>query len=130
MKRIILGLSLLLMLVQNGFARSDAEWDRLIANEPDMYWKQSYKCNKAMHHPSTSDVNDCLKSIELIKKNPNGGLSLSIVYLNTGVIYNYHNDKLKAYEYYMKAAKLGGKAGVQAQKNLNNMCKESPWACK
>ena len=90
MKRIILGLSLLLMLVQNGFAReyTEAEYDKAIANEPDKYWKQSYKCDKAvLHHPDTGDVNECLKSIALQKKNPNGRLNIAITYMNIGVLY-------------------------------------------
>ena len=130
MKRIILGLSVLLILAQNGFAKSDAEWDKLIANASSEYWKQSYKCDKAMNHPKTSDVNECLKSIELQKKNPNGQLSLSITYLNAGFIYDESGDDLNGYKYYMMSAKLGGEGGLQAQKNLNIMCKESPWACK
>ena len=129
MKRIILGLSVLLILAQNGFAETDAEYDKLIANESSKEWKQSYRCVKVtLNHSSTGDVNECLKSISLQKKNPNTGLNIAITYLNTGVLYNESvGDKLKAYEYYMKAAKLGN---VQAQKNLTIMCKQSPWACK
>jgi hypothetical protein len=32
----ILWISVLLMLVQNGFARSNAEYDKMIANESDL----------------------------------------------------------------------------------------------
>ncbi|MBE0515169.1 hypothetical protein [Sulfurimonas sp.] len=129
MKRIILGLSVLLILVQNGLAKSDAEWDKLIANTSDEYWKQSHKCDKeALNHMRTGNVNECLKSIELQKKNPNGKLNIAITYGNTGLLYDESvGDKLKAYMYYMKAAKLGN---TGAQKNLSLMCKQDPWACK
>jgi len=129
MKRIILGLSLVLMLVQNGFAKTDAEWDKLISNASSEYWKQSYKCDKAtLNHPTTGDVNECLKSIELQKKNPNGQLNIAITYLNAGVLYRRSSgDKIKAYKYYMEAAKLGE---TDAQGYLDVLCKESPWACK
>ena len=36
-------------------------------------------------------------------------------------------NKITAYKYLMKGAKLGN---VEAQKNLDKLCKESPWACK
>jgi len=131
MKRIILGLSILLMLVQNGFALTDAEYDRRIANESDMTWKQTYKCQKAViNHASTADVNICLKAIKLTQENMyviKQGALLSEVYLNTGVIYRKQGDTLSAYKYYMKAAQHGSKA---AQIYLNRLCKESPWACK
>ncbi len=69
MKRMVLRISILLMLVQNGFAKTDAEWDKLIANESSEYWKQSYKCDKAtLNHMRTGNVNECLKSIELQKR--------------------------------------------------------------
>ena len=131
MKRIILSVSVLLMLVQNGFAKTDAEYDKQIANEPDKVWKQIYRCNKAtMNHSSTANVNICLKAIELINKNRyvlNEGAKESISYLNAGAMYVAQGDKLKAYEYYMKAAKLGN---TIAQSNLSIMCKQNPWACK
>ena len=129
MKRIILGISVLLMLVQNGFAETDAEWDKLIANESSEYWKQSYKCDKAaLNHKRTGDVNECLKSIELQKKKPNGKLNISITYTNVGVLYELsEKNYLKAYEYYMKSAKLGSKT---SQQNLDILCRKHSWACK
>ncbi len=73
MKRIILGISVLLILVQNGFAKTDAEWDKLIASQSSENWKQAYKCDKeALNHKRTGNVNECLKSITLQEKNPNG----------------------------------------------------------
>ena len=131
MKRIILGISVLIMLGQSGFALSDKEFNDRIANEETEVYKQIHRCDKAtMNHASTSDVNDCLKVIPL-KQNSNkytfDNKSFSITYLNIGVIYDHHGDKLNAYKYYMKSAKLGN---LQAQKNLNIMCKESSWACK
>jgi len=130
MKRIILGLSVLLMLVQNGFAKSDAEYDKMInSNNYSEMSKQSIRCNKAaLNHPHSSDVNICLKVVEMMKAKGYNDRACRIEYLDIGLLYDLSkNDKLKAYEYYMKAARLGN---IQAQKNLNIMCKESPWACK
>ncbi len=62
------------------------------------------------------------------KKKPNGELNIAVTYANAGLLYDESKgDKLKAYEYYMKAAKLGN---IRAQKNLSIMCKNNPWACK
>ena len=36
-------------------------------------------------------------------------------------------NKIEAFNWWMKAAKRGH---VDAQKNLDILCKESPWACK
>jgi len=46
MKRIILGLGVLLMLAQNGFAYTDAEFDLVIAKTSG-YLQQNLKCEKA-----------------------------------------------------------------------------------
>jgi len=135
-KRIILGLSLLLLLVQNGFARSNAELDKMIANESDKTWKQIYRCEKASNPNNnySADIGICLKAINLINQNPDAvkdvGLSnaLAVEYINTGVLYNYsEKNYLKAYEYYMKAAKLGD---IHAQKNLDDLCRKHSWVCK
>jgi len=128
MKRIILGLGVLLMLGQNGFALTDAEYDKLITNETDPMWKQIYRCNKAAEHYKSSSVDICLQAIKLLKNNGWKEKDYQIMFLNTGLLYDESKgDKLNAYKYYMKASKLGN---IQAQKNLNIMCKESPWACK
>jgi len=130
MKRIILGLSLLLMLVQNGFAYTDAWFDKNIANSTQDVDKFIWKCNKlANNYMNSGDVNICLQALKLEKKiYPNATNVIASLYLNTGLLYDESvGDKLKAYEYYMKSAKLGN---VDAQHNLNIMCKESPWACK
>jgi len=46
MKRIILVLGVLLMLAQNGFAYTDAEYDAKIAEQTTEVWKQIWRCNK------------------------------------------------------------------------------------
>lgn len=128
MKRIILGISILLMLVQNGFAKTDAEFDKKIAEQTTEVWKQIWRCNKAsVNHKHTADVNICLKSIKMQKNNGVPESDLKMDYVNVAVIYEFYNDKLNAYKYYMKSARLGS---THAQKNLDNMCKSSPWACK
>jgi len=129
MKRIVLGISVLLMLVQNGFARTDAEYDRIIASNTTNLNKQIWRCNKAANnHNSTANPNICVKAISLMKKNGTfDKKEFGIPYLNLGLIYDETGDDLNGYKYYMKAARLGN---IAAQKNLNIMCKESPWACK
>ena len=129
MKRIILGLSLFLMLVQNGFAETDAEYDKMIANDTLEVNKQIYRCNKAtLNHPDNSNPNICTKAVELEKKlYPNNEEILSTLYLNTGVLYsNSKQDYLKAYQFYIKSAKLGN---IHAQKNLDLLCKRHSWVC-
>ena len=119
MKRIILGLGMLFMLAQNVFAESDMS----------TYIKA---CNKDIKHPRTASVSNCLKVLRYKEKYSSEytNKSFAISYLNIGLIYDETGDDLNGYKYYMKAANLGGPAGIQAQKNLNIMCKESPWACK
>lgn len=41
--------------------------------------------------------------------------------------YGVKVNKIKAYQEYIKAAKVGN---PDAQRNLDNLCKKSPWACK
>ncbi len=130
MKRIILGLSVLLMFVQNGFATTDAEFDNQIANEGDKVWKQIYRCNKAadVSNNKKSNPKICEKAINLIKEYPNKNGSLSIAQYNTGLIYYFSKDnKIKAYEYWYKAARGGNKF---AQENLEVLCRDDSWACK
>ena len=130
MKRIILGLSLLLMLVQNGFAKTDTEFDKEIANETDKVWKQIRKCDKAaINHPNDADVDICLKVIPLKQERGDfSNSSFAITYSNIGVLYdNSEKNYIKAYEYFMKAAKLGN---TKAQKNLDILCRKHSWVCK
>jgi len=129
MKRIMLNLGVLVMLSQNVFANTDAEYDKLIANESSKEWKQSYKCVKeTLNHPDTGNVNECLKSIDLQKKNPKSGLNIAITYLNTGVLYERSvKDYIKAYKYYIKAGKLGN---THSQSNLDILCNAHAWVCK
>lgn len=44
-------------------------------------------------------------------------------YMGQGV----KKDKIKSYQYLLKAAKQGDS---KAQNNLDILCKNSPWACK
>jgi hypothetical protein len=68
MKRIILGLSLVLMLVQNGFAYTDAEYDRAIANTTNKALKQVRICEKiTLNHSYTGNVRVCVKAIVTIQ---------------------------------------------------------------
>jgi len=121
-----------LLLTQNGFARTDAEYDKKIANESDKVWKQIYHCHKeAINHQYNGNVNVCLEAQKLIDKNPyvhRQGVPQSGENINIGVLYDdSEKNYIKAYEYYMKAAKLGN---TQAQINLDILCKKHAWVCK
>ena len=134
MKRIILGLGLLFMLAQNGFAKdyTDVEWDIKIANAPDKIWKQYYKCRQVVeNHRTKSDPEICKQVVPLIK-NSHKSHALhneeSDILLKVGYLYDYSKKNyLKAYEYYMKSAKLGD---TTAQRNLDSLCREHSWVCK
>ena len=129
MKRIILGLSLVLMLAQNGFATSDEELDKLIANTTDKRTKALYRCDKTTNHIRNGDVNVCIKALKLVSKDyPHEKEIRSLLMVKIGVLY-YFSEKnyVKAYEYNMKAAKLGN---TQAKSNLDIICREQSWVCK
>ena len=103
MKRIILGLSLLLLLVQNGFAETDAEYDKDIASATMEVNKQLLRCNKAtLNYKYTSNSEVCIKELNiLLQKYPNAKKQIAGAYLNAGVLYE-HSEKnyIKAYEYF------------------------------
>ncbi|RLD55912.1 MAG: hypothetical protein DRJ01_15995 [Bacteroidetes bacterium] len=97
MKRIILGISVLLMLGQNVFATTDAEFDNRIKNAKTLQIKQMHRCHKAaMNHMSTANVNVCLKSIEIQRKNGVPESDLGVYFANVGLLYDESKgDKLK-----------------------------------
>jgi TPR repeat protein len=130
MKRIILGLSLVLMLIQNGFAKSDAEYDKEIRKATLEVNKQIDRCNKiAGNHLSDGNPEVCEKALKMIQKDyPNEKEFTSNMYVNAGLLYaTSKKNYIKAYEYFMKSAKLGN---IHAQKGLDILCREHSWACK
>ena len=84
---------MLLILAQNVYAKTDAEYDKMITNESDKVWKQLYRCNKAaLNHKFDSDVNICLKAIDMVDKNRyvlKEGADESNQYINAGVLYEF-----------------------------------------
>jgi len=68
---------------------------------------------------------DWLKAVKLYEKACNNGCGAGCNEL--GVMFYEGGYKIKAYQYWMKAARLGS---TEAQHNLDILCKESPWACK
>ena len=128
MKRIILGLGVLLILAQNIFAYTDAWFDLQISKETTELRKQLYRCAKeAMNHNNSGNAEVCVKANKLMEQN--GGFSnedIAIGYLNTGILYE-HSDKRKSYKYYFMATKLGN---ANAKNNLVVMCLHNMWACK
>ena len=136
MKKLVLGLSALLMVVQSGFAteKEDMALAEQYKSHTALY--QVLKCENEMqyHADKNGDPNICLKAVEYIKKGKDMGFLanknkeyIAESYLNAGVIYYNKGDKLSAYKYFMKSAKLNN---LQAQKNLDILCKQSSWACK
>jgi len=128
MKRIILGLSLVLILVQNGFALTEAELNRRALEVLNSTLDCANAAEKYFTKEST--LQKCIEAVNVIQKYYEPGLkgSLSQSAFNTGLIYyEVKNNKIKAYEYWFLAAKYGNKS---ASKNLSIMCKQDPWACK
>ena len=91
--------------------------------------------NQTNYHQKNANINVCLKAIQYIKQGKDLGFVssqrkkyLATAYLKAGVLYHVsEKDYIKAYEFYMKAAKLGDK---YAQNNLDILCKQHPWVCK
>lgn len=77
----------------------------------------------------SEDYEESLKFFRKIEKNnsDNYGESLNFIGLMTEKGNGTKQNKIKAYNYYMEAAKIGNK---NAQENLDYLCKNSPWACK
>ena len=131
MKKIILGLSLLLMLIENSFAETDAEYDKAIINATSSLNKQMYHCLKStFNHPNTSNPDVCMKVLDIAKED-NVKLSkddISEIYLKSALLYySSKQDYISAYKYFMKSAKLGN---TVAQGNLDVVCRDHSWVCK
>ena len=135
MKRIVLGISILSVLVQNGLA---GEKENISLANQYKHQKALYQVliceNEMSYHDKNGDANICIKAAKYINQGEDLGVLskdkqkyLAESYLNAGLIYDHSGNKLNAYKYYMKSAKTGD---LQAQKNLDIMCKKSPWACK
>jgi len=130
MKRIILGLGVLLMLVQNGFAMSNAEFDAKIAEQTKEIDKQIWRCNKEQfNNKYYGDPRVCIKALKMVKKDyPDAKSTIHILSVAVGILYeDSKKDYVKAYEYYMKAVKLGS---TDAQNNLDILCSKHSWVCK
>ncbi|MFA9374443.1 MAG: hypothetical protein ACERKK_09820 [Poseidonibacter sp.] len=130
MKRMILGISVLLIFAQNGFGWTNKEFDKRIESASGKVWKQIWRCNKAANkiNNKKSDPRICEKAITLIKKYPEESTSLPIAQYNAGIIYYFSKDnKIKAYENWYLSARGGHKP---AQENLEILCRDDSWACK
>lgn len=75
--------------------------------------------------------NEYKKAVDMFKKaikyNPNYDLANSNLGVNYFLGEGIAMDKFKAYEHWRISAKQGNEG---AQKNLDILCKESPWVCK
>ena len=180
MKRIVLGLSLLVMLAQNIFADKASYMKEYEGSKSVKALYKLLLCEAEAKFYKTEDANpeQCIEAANSILKGEDLGVLsknkktyLGEAYFNAGIIYQYklHNhkqalesylkaynvgycdngsdcsvgrnigyyyatgeggtplDKIKAYQYFLESAKHGN-AG--SQRNLDILCKESPWACK
>jgi hypothetical protein len=126
MKKLIFGSSLFLVMLQNGFAYTSAEFDSAIKREHRPWLKQVIKCSKVASIPNSDSVNVCLKAIDMTKNKPIR--YKSEVLHNTATVYYFDlGDKVKAYKYWKKASDLGN---IGSQKHLSIMCNQDAWACK
>ena len=103
------------MLVQNGFARTDAKYNKLIKDEKDPLTKQILMCEKeASNYLDYGLPQICMDSANLYKKEQ----ELSTVnkerygeaYNNAGMMYAYgkgNKNFKKAYEMFLNAYKVG-----------------------
>jgi len=82
-----------------------------------------------MYHKGLRVKQNYTKAVILFKKACDGGHAWGCY--NVGVMYYYGLgvplNKIKVYQYWMKAAKQGD---AEAQRNLDILCRESPWACR
>jgi len=130
MKRIILGLGMLLILAQNGFTKTDAEWDRLIAKATMEVNILIQKCNKeAINHPNYGNPEICVKAFNKTEQDyPKMQLENATFSYSAGLLYyKSKKDYYKAYEYWTKSAKAGY---TEANRSLVILCRKYSWVCK
>ena len=133
MKRIILSLGMLLMLAQNGFATTDAGYDKKIANASNVFVAQYWKCMKSVDNKNylyNSDQ-ECLKALEIGEKYNILPKTKGALFFEIAVFHSLKGDNYKkAYDYYMKVINLGQGPVKLAQRNLDILCREHSWVCK
>ena len=72
----------------------------------------------------SNEVKMYKKALEILPNYANANINLGLsYYFGKGI----ETNKIKTYEHWRIAAKQGDQS---AQKNLDILCKESPWACK
>jgi len=134
MKKILLGLVLLVSLGIAGITES--ELNEKIKKETTPFLKKHLECVKeSMYKDSNGNINICKKNIEMINEYQFTEIKwkkhfLGEAYFNTASVYDKKDDNLNAYKYYLKCANNNNTNSIEAQKRLNRICKESPWACK
>jgi TPR repeat protein len=115
MKRIILGISVLLLLVQTAFAYTDEEFDRWIKDEKNPLTKQTFMCEKEVtHHKDYGSPQICIDSASLYKKQKILSTDekdyYGEAYNNAGIIYTFgkgNKNLKKAHKMFLNAYKVG-----------------------
>lgn len=103
------------MLVQNGFAETDAEWDKLIKNEKDPLEKSTLMCQKeGINHKDYGSPQICIDSANLYRDQKQLSLYQQQLYgqayHNAGIMYTFgkgNKNYKKAYNMFLKAYKVG-----------------------
>ena len=125
MKRIILGLGVLLILAQNGVALD------FNTNFNAKWFKQVQKCEDQTYLKDKANIVECSKAINMIEKysqlDKDQKELLAESYMNMGFLYYYKSDYVNSYKNLIIGAKKGS---LQAQKNLDILCRQHSWVCK
>ena len=95
----------------------------------------SYEEYSAAMYSNAGDIynriEDITNAVKMFKKVVEFSPNHLAANYNLGVAYYYgdgiETNKIKAYEHWRVAAQQGNQ---EAQKNLDILCKNSPWACK
>jgi tetratricopeptide (TPR) repeat protein len=105
--------------------------DKWFKSEDEKYTLYNGYWNIGLSYHMKKDYKNAIKFYKKSIENDCCKYKFQISALNNlGVIYNSDNqftNKIKAYQYFKKAARYGNK---NAQDNLDYLCKHSSWACK
>ncbi len=114
MKKIVLGISVLLMLEQNIFAYTDEQYDKWIKEEKNPLTKHTLMCeNESVNHIDYGSPQICIDSANLYKKqkklSTDEQKNYGEAYYNAGIIYTFGKENKnykKAFDMFLSAYKV------------------------